>query len=247
MKNILLFIFLLITLTCHSQDRKYAENGLIKLKKSFSNKKEKDFLENFPKDFQTFKNTFGWDDEKDSAEPLYDNSGAYIDYWFSLLQKPQYRHHETSITTISKNGKWEADAVNYFKIKSIEYIEVNKKYNLINSLSKEDAKSVISFLLDSPHPKFDSVFISSLTLEKQKIAKEFLSKNASDMNYYIQDTDGYANLRKDKNSSSKILQKINTGEKVKVLNQSGDWWLVISQEGKKGYVHKSRIKSKKSP
>jgi uncharacterized protein YgiM (DUF1202 family) len=62
--------------------------------------------------------------------------------------------------------------------------------------------------------------------------------------YYIQDSDGYTNLRKDKNASSQILQKINTGEQIEVLDQSGDWWLVVSKEGKKGYVHKSRIQFK---
>jgi hypothetical protein len=59
----------------------------------------------------------------------------------------------------------------------------------------------------------------------------------------IVDPDGFTNLRKDKNTSSQILQKINTGEQVEVLDQNGDWWLVVSKEGKKGYVHKSRIKS----
>lgn len=59
----------------------------------------------------------------------------------------------------------------------------------------------------------------------------------------IIDSDGYTNLRKDKNASSQILQKIKTDEQIEVLDQSGDWWLVVSKEGKKGYVHKSRIKT----
>lgn len=62
--------------------------------------------------------------------------------------------------------------------------------------------------------------------------------------YYIHDPDGFTNLRKDKSTSSQVLQKINTGEKIEVLDQNGDWWLVVSKEGKKGYVHKSRIQSK---
>ncbi|WP_333597217.1 SH3 domain-containing protein [Chryseobacterium flavum] len=61
--------------------------------------------------------------------------------------------------------------------------------------------------------------------------------------FYIQDPDGYTNLRKDKNSSSEIIQKIKTGEQIEVLDQNGDWWFVVSKEGKKGYVHKSRVKS----
>ncbi|WP_442878625.1 SH3 domain-containing protein [Chryseobacterium sp.] len=60
----------------------------------------------------------------------------------------------------------------------------------------------------------------------------------------MQDADGYTNLRQDKNSSSKILQKIKTGEQVEVLDQNDDWWSIISKEGNKGYIHKSRIKSR---
>lgn len=72
---------------------------------------------------------------------------------------------------------------------------------------------------------------------------KYIYQKESNTNYIIQDSDGFTNLRKEKNSSSQILQKINTGEQVEVLDQNGDWWLVVSKEGKKGYVHKSRIKS----
>ncbi|MDN3694169.1 SH3 domain-containing protein [Chryseobacterium tructae] len=71
---------------------------------------------------------------------------------------------------------------------------------------------------------------------------KYIYQKESNAIFTVQDADGYTNLRKDKNSSSQILQKINTGEQIDVLDQSGDWWLVLSKEGKKGYVHKSRIK-----
>jgi len=61
--------------------------------------------------------------------------------------------------------------------------------------------------------------------------------------YIIQDPDGYTNLRKDKNTSSEILQKINSGESVTVINNTGDWFLIKTKEGMKGYVHKSRVQS----
>jgi len=61
--------------------------------------------------------------------------------------------------------------------------------------------------------------------------------------YKINDLDGYTNLRKDKNTSSEILQKINNGSEVEVLDNSGDWWLVQTKEGKKGYVYKTKIKA----
>ncbi|MCC3217640.1 SH3 domain-containing protein [Chryseobacterium sp. X308] len=72
---------------------------------------------------------------------------------------------------------------------------------------------------------------------------KYIYQKESNTNFIIQDSDGFTNLRKEKNSSSQILEKINTGEEVEVLDQNGDWWLVVSKAGKKGYVHKSRIKS----
>lgn len=62
--------------------------------------------------------------------------------------------------------------------------------------------------------------------------------------YIIQDSDGYTNLRKEKNSSSAVIEKVKSGEKIEVVDGSGDWWLVITNSGNKGYIHKSKIKSK---
>jgi uncharacterized protein YgiM (DUF1202 family) len=39
------------------------------------------------------------------------------------------------------------------------------------------------------------------------------------------------------------LQKINSGSKIEVLDNSSDWWLVQTKEGKKGYVYKTKNKS----
>lgn len=61
----------------------------------------------------------------------------------------------------------------------------------------------------------------------------------------IFDKDGYTNLREEKNSNSTIVTKINSGEHIEVLDNPDeeDWYLVKTKEGKKGYVHKSRIVS----
>lgn len=61
----------------------------------------------------------------------------------------------------------------------------------------------------------------------------------------IFDKDGYTNLRVGKSSNSSVLAKINSGEHIDVLDNPDeeDWYLVKTKEGKKGYVHKSRIKS----
>jgi SH3-like domain-containing protein len=80
-------------------------------------------------------------------------------------------------------------------------------------------------------------------VEKSKI--EDISKiiKSQYLNNHIEDLDGYTNLRKEKHTQSEILQKVKTGEKIEVLDNTGDWFLVKTKEGKTGYIHKSRVKS----
>lgn len=412
-KLFLIIITLFISCKNPSQEKIDSSKDLSVLMESFSNKKEKKFLENFPKDFSSFKNTFGWNDEKDSPEILYKDSSKYIDYWFLLIQKPAYTSYEKQIISILKNGHWEADAVNYFKNKSFDYIKTNKKYNLINSLKNAEAESVLLFLFNPSHTKYDANFVSNLDKDKQEIIKALFSntissekkrssfsfyeknqdyfvrsfdvnkdgrtdkivsskayhgedlfvfygnssneynlaletrnfsedggniieniypinnskgliiktyfpdrgyyekeyyiipqdntwilkntiyKTMSDVSenavkyicdvtqniditkagwtnkinpipeesernkkcrienvsrdsrkYFIQDLDGYTNLRKDKLATSEVLQKVKSGENIEVIDNSGEWFLVKTKEGKEGYIHKSRIKSK---
>ena len=66
----------------------------------------------------------------------------------------------------------------------------------------------------------------------------------SSRGYYIEDSDGYSNIRADKSTSSKILSRIKSGEKIDVLDETSSWYLIKTKEGLKGYVHKSRIKIK---
>jgi hypothetical protein len=408
---LLILIGILFSCNNPSQKNKLAdvEKNATSLTTSLNKKDEVNFLEKFPKDFKTFIGTFGWNDQKDIAEPLYKNANAYIDYWFSLIQQPKYRSYENQMINISKNGYWQADAVGYFQKCAVNYIEKNKKYNLINSLSTKDAESVLSFLLNNDtHNTSD--FISHLNKDKQQLAAKVVSKktsnqktrgtfdtyvnnksffirtfdinkdglldkivsnvayegedllvfygnkaggydevletrnfsedggniikdiyeipgskgfmvktyfpdrgyyekefyiipenntwilrniiyktmsdmsenavkyicdvsqniditksgwseklqpipdenernkkcrtesvNSSVKQYVIQDPDGYTNMRKGRGTSSPILQKINSGEKIEVINSTGDWFLIKTKKGLTGYVHKSRV------
>ncbi|MCW3161428.1 SH3 domain-containing protein [Chryseobacterium oryctis] len=60
---------------------------------------------------------------------------------------------------------------------------------------------------------------------------------------HIEDQDGFTNLRKDKTTTSEVLQKIKSGEHIEVIDNYGDWFLVKTKEGKEGYVYKTRVKS----
>lgn len=72
--------------------------------------------------------------------------------------------------------------------------------------------------------------------------KNYIIKGEPESIYTIQDPDGFTNLRKDKSTSSEVLQRIKSGEHIEVLDNSEDWFLVKTSEGKQGYVHKSRVK-----
>ena len=62
--------------------------------------------------------------------------------------------------------------------------------------------------------------------------------------YYISDPDGYTNVREGKSISSKILGTVKSGEKIEVLDTTGNWWQVMTKDNEIGYIHKSRIKKR---
>lgn len=407
MNKYILILLLLISCRNSSQENK----NVINIKKAYNEKNEIEFLNQFPNKFETLNEYFGWNNSTDKPNALYNDANKYIDYWFSLLLKVEYREYEKNIISICYGGKWDADGINYFQDKSINYFLKNKRMELLNSLSEKEAKSVLFFLFDSPHPemhnelflklntknkiivknlfadnlkgdedvkytiafyeKNDDYIIKTLDINGDDIldkvvsstpykgnelifflgdgkdyifsmktinfsedggnivydivnnpntkkglliktkfpdrgfsendyfiiyenknwvlknivyktlsdqsknaieyycdvfqyinlketniesklisitdeserAKKCITRKSNSQKYSIVDSDGYTNLRKGKNSSSEILQKIITGSEVEVLSNSGDWWFVQTKEGKRGYVFKTKIKA----
>lgn len=118
------------------------------------------------------------------------------------------------------------------KILSKNYIFSQKQ--LTNAEIKKKYKDSLHGKLDVQE-YYDPVF--------SKIDEILLFIKNSCLENHIEDPDGYTNLRKEKNTVSDVLQKIKSGEYIDVLDNTGDWFLVKTKEGKKGYVHKSRIKN----
>ncbi|WP_175549587.1 SH3 domain-containing protein [Chryseobacterium polytrichastri] len=106
----------------------------------------------------------------------------------------------------------------------------------LNTLAKTE-KEIKDKVQENKTDGYESYIISNskINLISNEINKKLYS-------YKVSDPDGYTNLRKDKNTSSEILQQIKSGESIDVLENQGDWWLVKTSEGKQGYVHKSRVK-----
>lgn len=70
-----------------------------------------------------------------------------------------------------------------------------------------------------------------------------LSSTTDDFaDYYIEDPDGYTNVRTYGSSKAKIITQVKSGSFVDVIEKGGDWWKVKTDNGKVGYIHKSRIR-----
>ena len=64
----------------------------------------------------------------------------------------------------------------------------------------------------------------------------------------IKDVDGQVNVRAGKNSKDSIITEIAADEWFHYEEDCNeDWWKVITQKGKLGYIHKSRIKPLDNP
>lgn len=147
---------------------------------------------------------------------------------------------------------------NIAKTNGIEHTSVEKAIAYLLQLGFTDKENV-DIQSDKSYLLLNNVYVSHPELKEsfqknkyygypllEKYSKDYellQGDNQKKIYSIIVDPDGFTNLRKDKNTTSQILQKIKTGEQVEVLDPNGDWWLVVSKEGKKGYVHKSRIKS----
>ncbi|KQS94135.1 SH3 domain-containing protein [Chryseobacterium sp. Leaf394] len=112
---------------------------------------------------------------------------------------------------------------------------VSQKDLLISSKAKQEAKDKIQ---TNKEDGYESYLTSNSKIDKIiNLLEEKFSANK------VNDPDGFTNLRKEKSTSSEILQQIKSGEQIQVLDKSGDWLLVKTNEGNQGYIHKSRIRS----
>ena len=128
-----------------------------------------------------------------------------------------------------KNVTDGADAELYIEIyKNAIIYDTEELLKFLNNNNKKIDENVVIFFRQDKN-------IYNLINEKlnRKIKKSF-----------IYDSDGYTNLRREKNTDSKIITTINTGEEIDIIDNTDKWFLVETKEGKLGYVHNSRIRYK---
>lgn len=88
----------------------------------------------------------------------------------------------------------------------------------------------------APSPKARSTQADSSQMGDQS-APDYFNNYA-----FIEDPDGYTNVRAGKGTDTRIIDRIEAGEKFFTYPQDGDWWEVQTPGGTIGYVHRSRIR-----
>ena len=86
--------------------------------------------------------------------------------------------------------------------------------------------------------RLEELVASIHSVQETETANGFNNKVAS---HFIYDSDGYCNLREKGGTSARIIGRIPSDTPVRVLEADGEWWKVSTNDGKTGYVHKSRI------
>ncbi|MDV3925525.1 SH3 domain-containing protein [Elizabethkingia anophelis] len=160
----------------------------------------------------------------------FSNNEYHIDDSWLKYFITKYKFDKTIIDTLMNTAIHQED---FAAVKTLSRNYIFSKKELKEAQEKKVYK-------DALHGELDINEYYDPTYSKIDEIVSFINHKLSQ--YTIQDPDGYTNLRKDKNTSSKILQKVKSGDNIEVLDNTGDWFFVKTKEGKEGYIHKSRIK-----
>ena len=86
--------------------------------------------------------------------------------------------------------------------------------------------------------------IKILVLTFFTVLNSFAQSRTAEEEAYINDPDGYTNVRDDQSGSANIITTIKAGELFTFQSSDqSNWWRVSKNDGTTGYVHKSRIVS----
>lgn len=118
----------------------------------------KKFFLFFPDNYSLFVNIFGYKTvtvDSSFYAPLYDNSDQYVELFYKSNGVVNDSLFIKKAIDISLNGRWQADAVNYFKNDLFKLIDTKRNmfYNVLKTYSIRDVNSFWTFYFDEPHPE----------------------------------------------------------------------------------------------
>jgi len=172
MYKYLMFLFLILT-SCKSESQ---ENlvSITELKTAYLKKDDVLFIEKFPKNYKQFVSYFGWNENLDKPNPLYNESEKYINLFFLIVTKEENKESLKLIIDIGLNGKYQADAVSYFKRKTEELFikSPNLACELFKNRNIDEVDSFWYYYFNSPQPtKVIPKYFSNLTNECNSVYK----------------------------------------------------------------------------
>ncbi len=144
-------ILLLITIFLFQTDSiQTLKQAYYNLETENSRKNQENYLKAFPDNFSEFNAMFGFDEK---PAPLYNESYDYIQKIFHL-DKISKEEKFNKWINISVNGKWDADAVNYFQYGLIEKVlqNIDLTHKVLKERSDADIESFFIFFFNRPHP-----------------------------------------------------------------------------------------------
>lgn len=178
-KNLITVLSLIFfSLLCHAQNKKSNEIGVLykECQSNQSLKNLRDFFYTFPDSFNSFQKLYGFDDKK-GASPYYDFASDHVALFSKTSTCIDKAIFSKKLFDISRNGKWDADAVSYFQA-GLRLFFLNNSKQILELLEKKEKDEIIGFwyfFSDGPH--FNKELNNKVTL--------LLSKNSSMLTYYL--------------------------------------------------------------
>lgn len=113
------------------------------------------FFNEFPSNYNDFKEIYGYLGSINSQGILLDSSYEHIFLFFNLEKLIEKEKFILKTILISLNGEWQSDGVSYFQLGLQETIEKNLYLycKLTTKFKDNEIKSFWFFLFDGPHPK----------------------------------------------------------------------------------------------
>ncbi len=112
---------------------------------------QRQFFDEFPATFSELNDLYGYSSK---ASILYFDAEKHIARFFNNLNSVNDTLYYQKIIGIAINGRWDADAINYFQHGLKEHVENKPELTvyILQKLSEEKMKSFWLFYFDAPHP-----------------------------------------------------------------------------------------------
>jgi len=130
------------------------------------------FFKNFPNSFAELEIIYGYGEE---AISLYNVANEHIDYLFDNRKNIDLRLFVEKIAKVGINGKWDADAVNYFQNQIFVLLHLPSMtayvVEFLNTKTKDEIESFWHFVMDSPIPQkehFAEIYSAVRKIDKKK-------------------------------------------------------------------------------